>query len=381
MIHRDERHAGHAAVGVAGRIPGQGPAPARRHGLGGRRRDRARLGRVGVSRLQRAPLGQHAAQRRLGVAGQPGRPDLGRRAADVPGRLRPASCARAWFTRRKRWSDPKKANPIGASRSRASSSAESSVSRPGARGLGTDMPVLTPNTPHPCQRASWKSPFLLTADTRRLASTTVARSPPPTTAGNHVAGRGPLPSPGGRHRRPPGTAPGRGLAGPAPGSLAPEGGTGIAGRSGEHCPRPAGRQPAGASGRAAGSGRRPGARRWRVGRSGGSCSAQTSWASGQRVRNRQPDGGLGGRRQLAVDPGGLRRLPAAAGSATGTASISPRVYGCGGRAYDRSAGPDLDQLAQVHHADPVGQVAHHGQVVRDEQVASGRARAAGRASG
>jgi hypothetical protein len=29
---------------------------------------------------------------------------------------------------------------------------------------------------------------------------------------------------------------------------------------------------------------------------------------------------------------------------------------------------DLDQSPEVHHADPVAQVAHHGQVVRDHHI-------------
>ena len=38
------------------------------------------------------------------------------------------------------------------------------------------------------------------------------------------------------------------------------------------------------------------------------------------------------------------------------------------------AGPDLDQLAQVHDADGVGHVLHDGQVVGDEDVGEVRAR-------
>jgi hypothetical protein len=35
---------------------------------------------------------------------------------------------------------------------------------------------------------------------------------------------------------------------------------------------------------------------------------------------------------------------------------------------DASCGPNLDQLPQVHDADPVSQVPHHRQVVRDDDV-------------
>ena len=39
-----------------------------------------------------------------------------------------------------------------------------------------------------------------------------------------------------------------------------------------------------------------------------------------------------------------------------------------GRAEDPLGGADLDKFAQIHHADSVGQVADHGQIVGDEQV-------------
>ena len=56
------------------------------------------------------------------------------------------------------------------------------------------------------------------------------------------------------------------------------------------------------------------------------------------------------------------------GSATGTADSSAPVYGCFGVAVERVALGHLDDLAQVHHGDPVGHVLHDRQVVRDEQV-------------
>src|ERR1039458_2058752 len=64
----------------------------------------------------------------------------------------PLSRARVSFTRRKRRSAPSRAKPIGALLSSVASSAESELSIPGTRGLGTDVPVLTENTPHPCER-------------------------------------------------------------------------------------------------------------------------------------------------------------------------------------------------------------------------------------
>jgi hypothetical protein len=54
--------------------------------------------------------------------------------------------------RRKRRSLPRKAKPIGASLSSVASSAESDTSRPDTRGFGTEVPVLTGDTPYPCER-------------------------------------------------------------------------------------------------------------------------------------------------------------------------------------------------------------------------------------
>ncbi len=49
-------------------------------------------------------------------------------------------------------------------------------------------------------------------------------------------------------------------------------------------------------------------------------------------------------------------------------TASAWVYGCVGRVVDVVASADLDDLAEVHHGDPVGDVADHRQVVGDEQV-------------
>src|SRR5712691_7629887 len=51
------------------------------------------------------------------------------------------------------------AKPIGASLSSVASSAESEISMPDTRGFGTDVPVLTANTPHPCERVPWRVPW------------------------------------------------------------------------------------------------------------------------------------------------------------------------------------------------------------------------------
>ena len=82
---------------------------------------------------------------------------------------------------------------------------------------------------------------------------------------------------------------------------------------------------------------------------------------------RQPDGGLIG---LGTSPSRIirRRLRSTAGSGIGTADSSAIVYGCSGRSYSASRVRDLDDLAQVHHRDPVGDVADHRQVVGDEEV-------------
>src|SRR5690606_16918742 len=42
--------------------------------------------------------------------------------------------------------------------------------------------------------------------------------------------------------------------------------------------------------------------------------------------------------------------------------------GVGRGVVDLPVGADLDDLAQIHHRDPVGDVAHHRQVVGDEDV-------------
>jgi hypothetical protein len=53
----------------------------------------------------------------------------------------------------------------------------------------------------------------------------------------------------------------------------------------------------------------------------------------------------------------------------GTAFISACVYRVLRVLEDRARGPDLDDPAQIHHADGVADALHHGHVVADEQIA------------
>ena len=100
--------------------------------------------------------------------------------------------------------------------------------------------------------------------------------------------------------------------------------------------------------------------------SGGSVSAHVSTARGQRGWKRQP---LGGLIRFGTSPCSTNasRWRPSRGFASGTADSSAPVYGCRGAAY-RSRARKLDELAQVHHRDAVGDVADDAQVVRDEDV-------------
>ena len=95
----------------------------------------------------------------------------------------------------------------------------------------------------------------------------------------------------------------------------------------------------------------------------GESSRQTSIASGQRGWKWQPAGGASG---LGISP---RTAPAASrrrGSGCGIASSSVRVYGCCGRASTVVRRAGLDDPAEVHDGDPVGDVLDDRQVVGDE---------------
>ena len=91
-----------------------------------------------------------------------------------------------------------------------------------------------------------------------------------------------------------------------------------------------------------------------------------SWAIQQRVRNRQPDGGSIGLGHVALQGDALRARSRRVG--TGIADSSACVYGWAGDLVDLVARADLDDLAEVHHRHPIGDVADDGQVVGDEQV-------------
>ena len=115
--------------------------------------------------------------------------------------------------------------------------------------------------------------------------------------------------------------------------------------------------------------------------SGGSTLAQISCAIGQRVRNRQPDGGLIG---LGTSPSSRirsRRPPMAACFTSGTAESSAWVYGWCGVVVERLAVGDLDDLAEVHHRDLGAEVPDDREVVGDEQEGDVELASAGPAAG
>ena len=80
---------------------------------------------------------------------------------------------------------------------------------------------------------------------------------------------------------------------------------------------------------------------------------------------RHAGGGLDGD---GTSPARIWRFLAAAsrGSGTGTADISAPVYGMPRVRVELLVGGELDDLAEVHHRDPVAHVPHDRQVVRDE---------------
>ena len=87
----------------------------------------------------------------------------------------------------------------------------------------------------------------------------------------------------------------------------------------------------------------------------GSTCRQTSIAYGQRVWKWQPDGGLIG---LGTSPARMIRSRrfSITGSGIGTAESSALVYGWSGSAIELVAVGHLDDLAEVHHRDAVGDV-------------------------
>ena len=102
--------------------------------------------------------------------------------------------------------------------------------------------------------------------------------------------------------------------------------------------------------------------------SGGSSVVQRSNASGQRGWNRQPVGIRERVGRLADEdrPRAARRR--SGGSGVGDTETSAAVYGWWALADDLVGRADLDDPAQVHHRDPVGDHPGERQVVGDEQV-------------
>ena len=90
--------------------------------------------------------------------------------------------------------------------------------------------------------------------------------------------------------------------------------------------------------------------------------------SQQRVWKRQPDGGCG--RATARRPVRMirRRRASTTGSGIGIADRRATVYGWSGSRFRSRDGADLDDPAEVHHRDPVADVADDREVVGDEQV-------------
>ena len=86
----------------------------------------------------------------------------------------------------------------------------------------------------------------------------------------------------------------------------------------------------------------------------------------QRVWNTQPAGGLAG---LGISPAERDSRRLTSPSTLGTADSSASVYGWLGPSKICSVVPELHDPAEVHHGDPVAEVAHDAEVVRDEQVA------------
>ena len=101
-----------------------------------------------------------------------------------------------------------------------------------------------------------------------------------------------------------------------------------------------------------------------VGASAGSSTRQASNASGQRGWKRQP---LGMRTASGVSPRSTGRLCRSRGSRRGTTERSALRVGCCGSATTSRGGAFLDDAAEVHDRDAVGEVGGRREVVRDHQ--------------
>ena len=113
------------------------------------------------------------------------------------------------------------------------------------------------------------------------------------------------------------------------------------------------------------------------------CPSPVSASSGSFGRAAFPGPGAagmestrrGGFTGLGTSPGKMIRLRFASttGSATGTRDRRARVYGCRGRWYRGVAICNFHQLAEVHHRDPVADVADDLEVMCDEEVSDAQA--------
>ena len=115
------------------------------------------------------------------------------------------------------------------------------------------------------------------------------------------------------------------------------------------------------------SGTRPCARSSSA-RSGGTSSRhRVGCTYGQRVWKRHPSAGSpgsAGRRWSRIGS----RCRSTTGSGIGTAESSEIVYGCSGFVVELVRRRDLDDRAEIHDGDPVGDVPDDREVVRDEEI-------------
>ncbi len=105
----------------------------------------------------------------------------------------------------------------------------------------------------------------------------------------------------------------------------------------------------------------------RTGAVGGSAAAQSSRARGQRVWKRQPARRVGRGRQVADEDDPLAAVRDV-GVGDGQRGEQGPGVGVARVREELAGGGHLDDLAEVHHRDPVAHVAHDRQVVGDEDV-------------
>ena len=96
-------------------------------------------------------------------------------------------------------------------------------------------------------------------------------------------------------------------------------------------------------------------------------AAQMSWAAGQRVRKRHPEGGVSAEGS-SPSMWWPRRRRGELGIGHRDRVDEPAGVVVHGRLVDVLGRADLDELAEVHDADAVGEELEHGQVVRDHDV-------------